>query len=97
MKARLVAWGGRPDIDIQIGSPQDRRRIARLNRVAQHKRASRALTASMQGFAVGMQRMDQTLDEAFRPFADMASRMEGVDPDTLRERWKRNASRRAIR
>jgi hypothetical protein len=32
---RVVAWGGRPGLDLQVGSPEDRRRSRDLDRIAE--------------------------------------------------------------
>lgn len=46
--ARLVAWGGRPGYDIQIGSASDRRREAYLRRAWERRMAWERSLAAMQ-------------------------------------------------
>lgn len=40
----VVLWGGRPDLDVQIGSPRDRRRQERLRKEWEARLALLAMT-----------------------------------------------------
>lgn len=59
-RRRVVLWGGRPGRDIQVGSIEDRRRQALLNRLTPLSRAmltaSRAVAAQMAHAAVALRR-----------------------------------------
>lgn len=44
---RVVAWGGRPGIDVQVGSRHDRRRARHLDEVARLRLLSAASIARM--------------------------------------------------
>lgn len=46
--ARVVAWGGRPGIDLQVGSPRDLARARRLADFARFQRESLARIAAHQ-------------------------------------------------
>jgi hypothetical protein len=85
---QLVAWGGRPGVDIQIGSRRDRYRELRLQRLAHLQRLGESLTETFRA-------MGAAANAAFRPVAELAGQLEGVDADTMLERWKRGDVGRA--
>jgi len=57
--ARVVLWGGRPDVDYQLGSPDDRVRAKQLHAIAALARGARQVIA---GFTVSVKPMVDALD-----------------------------------
>jgi hypothetical protein len=65
LRRRVVLWGGRPGRDLQVGSAEDRKRQATLNRYASLRVNTTPILAAVRIFGREMARVAAAYQQAF--------------------------------